>query len=62
MKVHLNQKEVEKGQLAEDRACCPSSTTTLKSEESCCEQAANGASCCDKSLSKEVNSKAHSCC
>ena len=62
MKVHTNQTVSETNETVKESTCCSSTPSTSKKEEPCCEQPTDGSSCCDKSLSKEENSKIHSCC
>lgn len=62
MKVHANQTELENKVTLVENTCCSSTISNTKKEDPCCEQPNDGSSCCDKSLSKEENSKALSCC
>lgn len=62
MKVHANQTVSDNDQSLEENSCCSAPSTSAKSEDPCCEQPSDGSSCCDKSFSKEENSKASSCC
>lgn len=63
MELYTNQTEVKVKKAETGNTCCETSNE-IKSEkvDSCCEQPENDSSCCDKNVSKEVNSKKTSCC
>ncbi len=42
--------------------CCAAPTVNKIENDPCCEQPTDGTSCCDKTESKEVNSKKTGCC
>lgn len=54
--------ENEKEVTAASSCCGPSTTATKEVESACCEQPTDGSSCCDKTETKETNSKKTGCC
>lgn len=61
MKTRNSNTQIET--VKQDGGCCATSVETKKtSNDSCCEQPTDGSSCCDKEMSKEINSVNTGCC
>lgn len=54
---------IEEEVLGQENGCCTTTTDNNKEvNDPCCEQPTDGASCCDKTETKEVNSQKTGCC